>query len=596
MKNYIKYILGLTILMGSFQSCESYLDEVNPNNVSADIFWSNLEETETALTAVYGATLNQYILGIDYEAWRSDIGYPKSRRTPYGAGLTWHEQRFSNSGTFFSRSWEGMYQVIWRANQLIEGLNALDAEHKSEERWTTQMAEARFFRGLMHFWLHSNYNNGKIILRDAVPIGKEEYSKGFSTSKEVLDFFREDLKYAYENLPAIQEKKTRVSAGLAALVLGKSYLYTASDVNPAPDTKGADDYAKAMLYLGDVVNNQGTYGYSLLQGADVKQLFTSAGDYNSESIYELNYSSLHQVEETAWDEESFFHRWSRYFGPTGSVQGNAYVVPSSWITYAYSSEVMDANDTRNYKGDTGSTLNSVSLRCAQMCAVVNDEESEYYQYETANKGISFGNTTFSNFKKLTNHDIAASESDVLETAWKSGKNVVVYRLADAYLMYAECLIQTGDLAGGMEYINEIRKRWGLQLLGESASSPAGFDYDEVAHTKETLMNHLMYVEKPLELSLEGYAERAIDLRRWGVTKSRFEHLASLDFQLENYAYTTAEGGNASRNASLIKPGIGNNSEYLNNEYNAAADNFDVTLHAYLPLPLSEVLYNSEINK
>ena len=566
----------------SIQSCtDNYLEEVNPNAISADIYWSNLNESEENLTSVYAAMLNHFVMDIDIEAWRSDISHPKDRRNPYGKALPWYRQTFTNTNAEISKRWDAQYQVIWRANQVITGLNGMSDDLKSQERWTEQMAQARFFRGLVHFYLHSTYNEGNIIIRDFIPVTDADFSIPVSSSEEVIEFFREDLLYAYENLPSQFENKTRVTAGTAATILGTSYLYTASEGNTA-------DYTTAKQYLYDVMN--GDYGYQLLTGNDIELLFTHAGDYNSESIFELNYADSQQTEETQWDEESFFNRWARYSAPTGTFQGSAYIIPAAWITYAYSTESMNTQDPRNY--DDEGNLNNIPLRAAQMMAVVNDEHSEYYLSPTANKVFGFGNTQFSIFKKHTNHDVVASEADIAATAWKSGKNVIVNRLADVYLMYAECLIMgDGNIEGGIEYINYIRDRWGLQLLDANASLVDGTPY-----TIDTLMDHLMFIERPLELAVEGYATRSIDLRRWGVAAQRFQELSELDFNLVGYQYTNADGDLAWRNKSLLQPGLSpdpeDNSITISNEYDDAAANYNEALHAYFPLPLSEVLNNS----
>ena len=582
MKKYIFYFVGLIVLGTSIQSCtDNYLEEVNPNAISADIYWSNLNESEENLTSVYAAMLNHFVMDIDIEAWRSDISHPKDRRNPYGKALPWYRQTFTNTNAEISKRWDAQYQVIWRANQVITGLNGMSDDLKSQERWTEQMAQARFFRGLVHFYLHSTYNEGNIIIRDFIPVTDADFSIPVSSSEEVIEFFREDLLYAYENLPSQFENKTRVTAGTAATILGTSYLYTASEGNTA-------DYTTAKQYLYDVMN--GDYGYQLLTGNDIELMFTHAGDYNSESIFELNYADSQQTEETQWDEESFFNRWARYSAPTGTFQGSAYIIPAAWITYAYSTESMNTQDPRNY--DDEGNLNNIPLRAAQMMAVVNDEHSEYYLSPTANKVFGFGNTQFSIFKKHTNHDVVASEADIAATAWKSGKNVIVNRLADVYLMYAECLIMgDGNIEGGIEYINYIRDRWGLQLLDANASLVDGTPY-----TIDTLMDHLMFIERPLELAVEGYATRSIDLRRWGVAAQRFQELSELDFNLVGYQYTNADGDLAWRNKSLLQPGLSpdpeDNSITISNEYDDAAANFNEALHAYFPLPLSEVLNNS----
>ncbi|MCW2118200.1 RagB/SusD family nutrient uptake outer membrane protein [Flavobacterium sp. 7A] len=577
MKKKIYFIAGFVAIAGFFQSCsDSYLDETNPNTISSETYWSNLSESDANLTSVYGAMLNNYLFSVDFEAWRSDLGFPKDRNLPYQLGVPWYTKSYNNNVKDYEKSWNAIYQVIFRANQVIEGLNGMNDELKSQKKWSEQMGQARFFRGLMHFYLHSNYNQGKIIIRDTNPEKLEEFSKKLSTAAEVLTFFRDDLIYAYKNLPAKFDQKSRVTAGTAAMILGKSYLYT-------------KEYTEAKLYLNDVINNP-SYGYQLLEGENVKMLFTEAGDFNTESILEINYSSSHQTQEGTFDEESFFNRFARLFAPTGTIKGQASIVPTAWLTYAYQSEELDSQDTRNYvsNGTGGTKLRNVPLRAAQFVALVNDEQSKYYNSDTANELVNFGRTTFSYFKKFTNHDIVSSEEDILETAWKSGKNLVVYRLADAYLMQAECLTKTGDIDGAVKLINTIRKRWGLVLLGTSDGS--AHDFNDEVYDETTLMDQIMYVERPLELSCEGYAERAIDLRRWGVSKKRYQDLAQLDFNLIDY--TTDKG--TKRAKSLLQQGLSadpTDNSITIKEFKEAAANYNVGLNDYLPLPISEVLYN-----
>ncbi len=575
--NIKKYLVHFTVILAmllSIQSCENYLEENDPNSISAAIFWSNLDESNSNLNAVYGSLLNQWIWSYDLEAWRSDLGFPKSRTNLFSRGRIWYQKQFNDATRDIGRQYDALYQVIWRANQLIEGLEGMGDEFKSQDEWRHQMGQARFFRGLMHFYLYSTYNGGNIVLRDKVPVVADDFLIPVSNPEDVIAFVREDLKYAFDNLPYQFEQKTRVTKAFAAAELGKTYLHTRN-------------YNEAIVYLSDVVNNS-AYELELLDGNDVSFLHTRAGDFSSESIFELNYSDKLQIEDDSFDEESFFNRWARY--SAGGSRSD--FVPSSWLTHLYSNEPMDTQDPRNYVDDgSGSTrFRSVPLRCAQMVAVVNDEESEYYQSTPANAKFRFGGTTFSFFKKFSNHDIAASESDILLTPFKSGKNVLVKRLSEVYLNLAECQVQTGDIDGALVSINSIRQRWGLVSLGLSDGTAR--DFDEIDHTKETLMEHLMYVEYPLELSVEGHNIRTTDMRRWGISKARFTELSQTEFHMENYTPLT---GGRDLNASLITLGPATDPDDTIVEFEDSAENYVEALHDYFPLPLSEKLNNPAVN-
>ena len=583
MKYNIKSLLLFFVLLVTISCDKEFLDEYNPNGVSSDIFWSNLDEVESSLTGVYSSMLNTYVHNTSAEAVRSDMGFPRNRANPSGFGVPFYQQTFTNGDSRIKLKWEACYQVIFRSNQVIEGLKTLEGGADIDtERWKVQMAQARFFRGLVHFYLHSTFNGGQIIIRDNVPQSNEDFNKGLSTSEEVISFFREDLKYAYENLPARYDAsadKGRATAGAAATILGTSHLYEGQ-------------YPEAMNYFNDVIGNS-AYGYELVK--DMSLLFTSAGEFNKESILEINYTVDTQLEDSQWDEESFNTRLARYTAPNNRGGGGAeHFFPTAWITNAYANEPLDTLDSRNFVNDGmgGSKLRNVSLRASSMIALVQDEATEYYFFPSMAELCGFTSGSFSWYKKYTNHDIADREHETGLTPWKSGKNLTLNRLSEVYLMRAECKIQSGDIEGALDDMNEVRARWGLLLLG--ANDGTNHAFDGVAYNKESLMEHLMDIERPLELSIEGHALRTIDLRRWGIAKQRYEYLASLDFHTENYQFVNSEGADASCNNSILVEGPGTGNSNVK-EFELAAQNYNSDLHGYLPIPLSEIQNNSAIN-
>lgn len=582
MKYRIKVFLAF-VVMFSLHSCQDYLVELNPNGVSTDIFWSNLDETESSLTGVYSAMLHTYVHDIGTEATRSDMGFPRSRVNPSGNGVPYYHKTFNNGTREIEFQWEACYQVIFRANQVMEGLESLKDKDVDPNRWTLQMAQARFFRGLVHFYLHATFNHGEIIIRDKVPASNEDFNKALSSSQEAISFFREDLRYAYENLPAKYDASPanigRVTAGTAATILATSHLYQR-------------EYNEAIPYLDDVIENP-AYGYELVR--DMSLLFTSAGEFNAESIFEINYSVDVQIEDSQWDEESFNNRLARSTAPNNRGGGGAdHFFPTAWITLAYANEPLDTLDARNFVDDGagGTRLRNVSLRASSMVALIQDLDTEYYAFPSFAELCSLTSGSFSWYKKYSNHDIATREHEVGLTPWKSGKNLTLNRLAEVYLMRAECSIQTGDIEGALDDMNAVRERWGLQLLGPSDGSNHAFD--EINYTAETLMDHLMYVERPLELSIEGHALRSIDLRRWGIAKERFQELAAMDFHTENYSFINSDGENAACNKGLLLEGLGSGNTDVK-EFELSAQNYIEELHDYLPIPLSEVQNNSSIN-
>ena len=78
-------------------------------------------------------------------------------------------------------------------------------------------------------------------------------------------------------------------------------------------------------------------------------------------------------------------------------------------------------------------------------------------------------------------------------------SIILMRLAEIYLLHAEALTETGDLAGAAKYVNKVRTRAGVADLPASASA------------NKTSMIKAVLNERRLELAFEGF--RFYDLVR-----------------------------------------------------------------------------------
>lgn len=572
----IKYFAIIAVLFLSF-SCDDYLDETNPNQSSSDTYWQNLTHTDGSLTSTYGALQNNYVLNIREEAWRSDMGIPGYGRPSYaGDGVPWYNQQYTNTNIYITRKWESLYLGTYRANQTIEGLQRLEGE-VNEEAWRLQMAQARFLRGLFHFYLYSSFNGGEIIIRDKVPSSEDEYYISVSPAADVLEFIRADLTYAYENLPAQYGANTgnqgRVTKGAAAMILGNSYL-------------GENDFESAKEYYEDIIfNKTDNYGYELVD--DIDLLFTTAGEFNKESIFEITYDNTVKSEYNAYDEDRMTNRLAAFT----YANVNTAFHPTLWLTWEYLTDLMDTKDPRNYKED-GVTLKNVSLRTSSMLAVIQDESHLYYN-ENVIDAVSLNKKNgYARYRKYSNWDILNNEIESPGGKMNSGKNITVNRLAEAYLNLAECYIELGRSDEAIELINTNRSRWGLSLIGLSGGD-SSHDYDEVSYSSDQLMDLLRFKEKPLELSAEGHEIRWIDLRRWGVIKENFEVRSQEIYWTQHYK-SSAGAEKTHCTITKIDPEEDGFLEYT--DFGQAAVNFDPDIHAWLPIPSTEEVSNANLYK
>ena len=604
MKKSLIYIVLVLAAMVS-TSCSDYLVETNPNQSDADSYWENLEQTDRTLTAAYTTFLSKYVLNIREEAWRSDMAVPGYGRPTYsGVGLVWYSQAYNTSDDYINGKWEILYSGIFKANQCIEGLEKLENQAGIDmDEWTEQMAQARFLRGLFHFYLYTSFNKGAIIIKDFVPATSDEFHQSLSPASEVREFILTDLRYAYKYLPAVYEGNTsnngRAAKGAAATILGTNFLYDATlNRIDNPDEAMLDS---AIYYFDDIVNDRtASYPYELV--SDMNLLFTNTGEMNMESILEVEYNTDNQSDMSTWVEDRSTNMLAQYsIQPTGTS-----FFPSSWITWKYMNEPMDSLVESNYHmNDTLKVLNRVSRRAAAMVALSYDDETEYYQTFAHEVGqFNYANGV-SRYKKYTNHEILTSEKDNAGGALRSQKNVTINRLSEVYLMLAECYIHKSrasfsvqDMTKAFGLINDVRGRWGLVRVGPSMLGVPGFTYDEVMYTPEDLFTRLKDIEKPLEMSVEGHCIRWFDLRRWGNLLSNFQKLAKEEYYPNYVAVERFDPEDAAKNVITITD-VEINSTWEKGktyvDYEQAAANFNYDIQAWYAIPPTEITDNNALD-
>ncbi|MFR9598334.1 MAG: RagB/SusD family nutrient uptake outer membrane protein [Rikenellaceae bacterium] len=592
-----KILIGAMMISSMlFTSCEEYLTEANPNKVTTDSFWNDLTDTQTGIYAVFSAFRDYDILSIRCDSWRSDVcwpGYGRPYTSSNDAGWLWHTMQYKYDNAYINSKWEASYTVIWRTNQVIEALEALEGEDGiDEEEWTTQMATVRYMRGLVYFFLYSAFNEGSVILNSHTAENFDDFYQDLAPAEDIFNFFREDLEYAYANLPDVASYPQLPSKAAAATTLGTSCMYE-------------HDYDRAKELFADVIYND-VYGLSLEQ--DLSKIYSKAGEFNSESIFEVSYSSEERTDISVWGNETMCNTLGFLSkGTTGWF-------PISWVASAYMEEEMDPLVSDNY---VNGKLRDVPLRASTLTAMVMDQCTPYYisgnAAESANMaGGALGQWGFGKFKTYTEHDIVEVES------LYSGRNVVVHRLSDVILMYAECLLQNGNTQGALDLINQIRMRWGLVLLGSGSEART---YDGINYTSDMVMDQIMHVERPLELNCEGHEIRWQDLKRWGLLEDDSNNIfkkraAETFYAITPSVLTKLDGVTPLDDASYTKFNTVHTLEWLqangydidpdnldtdnyleiNYEFDLSSSNYNSASHKYMPIPMEELTNNPLITQ
>ena len=339
----------------------------------------------------------------------------------------------------------------------------------------------------------------------------------------------------------------RATWGAAAAMLGKLHI-------------NEHHYDVAKGYFKEIIDSK---IYSLT--SNIGDNFDEEHEFNSESVFEVAFS-IEAKPGTSYGAQD---------GPTGSeatnraiglatTQGGGYrtVMPSYYMTMLFKNDVMDMSNPIN-ASRTGSA--PYSIRTSVSVAIADDDNTTLYQ-RSSDAGGAYNNNEASYLKKFQNWTLSR-ESDLSV----SGINERVIRLADVMLLYAECILQTDEEVGyqdALDMVNTIRTRAGVVPLAEA-------NYDA-----NSLMEHIMWVERPLELMFEGHDIRWEDLTRWGKVKEQYDRLAAKTYVISAkvlYEYDPI------KHAALkqIK------------EYVEAAKVYSPEAHDYFPIPASELNSNPD---
>ncbi|KOS05830.1 hypothetical protein AM493_07105 [Flavobacterium akiainvivens] len=95
-------------------------------------------------------------------------------------------------------------------------------------------------------------------------------------------------------------------------------------------------------------------------------------------------------------------------------------------------------------------------------------------------------------------------------------NKVYIRYADAILWKAEALLETGDTAGAVAIINQVRQRARNGVDANGNAVPAGTLPDRATGADAATVKEWLIHERRVELGFEN--QRMLDLKRWGIAQ------------------------------------------------------------------------------
>ncbi len=551
MKNKIRIIIIFLLTLTVFVSCEDmmgdFLDKAPGVDVTEDTIFSSKAQVETFVATMYRTGLHTIFAREETSLTGSQYAMTSIACDETESSQGWTTQQGWNTGDITADNiqsredfrWPLRFKGLRYANimlQRIDEVESLDQIYKQEIK-----GEALFLRALNHFEMFKRYGGAPIIDK------KFELTDDFfverSSVKDLVDFIVADCDAAIAALPNTRssDQRGRITKGAALMLKSKTLLYAAS---PLFNT------ATPYLSMEDASHNDlicyGNYDQNRWQkAADAAKavidwapnggihLVTDQGvDENYRYVYEKNDNPEIILEnKNIGARDMWTFPWGSIL-PIGMGSG-WHIGYSMTANFLYKYEKQDG--TPMEWSDTGGNnlkqkYEEIDHRFAQTVGIPGSYFNKDFPVITNYAGGQM------NKQNKGGHIILKFVPRTMTfSSWNQMPNDILFRLAEAYLNYAEALNEVqGPTTQAYEAINIIRTRSGQPDL------PAGLTQEEF---RERVHN-----ERAIELFAEEH--RFFDIRRWMIAEEDgvmqgdfygfkiFQDPAAPDFRYEVYKIET----------------------------------------------------------
>ena len=509
-----------------FTSCSEDLLEIEQKATnSTDSFYKTDADAKSAVTAMY-ATFAEEISGNEgiWNAYIMGLNYASDDVFPAGGDIADHsgfrecgEFRYDTSFGPVSALYNHIYKSIYSANLVINyfGGDKADSQVKKEA-----VAQARVMRAWAHMLAAQVYYQPPIVdhlIVDDKPTNAE-------SQKAIFDFCIKECEEAMSDIPerngqSDQEGAWYATKGFAQFVAGKSALF-------------AGDNAKAASLLKPLVESS---NYALVPGERFRDLFHVEGDGCEEKIFESNFSANSAASTGAgWAYGNKRGRWMvanvlnwRGDDIVGGGMNPQICAVGGWgggsINHEFAHKML-ANDGDSYRRKATFLTSDEFFYDATLCPWTNDVEAGGTLSTRAekefdpNRGIKKDAGSFSRSDvmevKMMMHPNDCDPNKVAGDNCNN-TNLCLARLGEAYLLYAEACLASGNTAEALKYVNKIQQRAGSKTISSSVDL-------------QTIQD-----EKQYELWFEGC--RWFDIVRWGIAKQCWDKvLDNVPYQFDEY--------------------------------------------------------------
>ena len=374
-----------------------------------------------------------------YSETRADNAYCGTNTAEIMA-LEANKQDGSNKN--ITRDWNWYQTQVSNANQIICNVDRIQAEDASmstaeRDQWK---AEALIWRSFCFFRLTQLWGDAPMVLEIPPTITVENVEQVYplyypdrTPMNDVYAQLVEDLTWAAQYAPKSNPSNKMLMSDAFAYGL-LARIYAEKPIR---------DWSKVIQYCNQIEG----MGFSL------EPEYGKLWSYDDDDAYRNSPESIFEVQ------------W------TNKASGN-------WVYMMYHRNAYSPNDSYSWAKWTTPSRDLIEAF---------QKEGDEVRYKAS---IVWDSCGWSNYYPSDNyafmHKMPTNVSSIL-----------VMRLAEIYLLHAEALACTGDLAGATEYVNKVRTRAKLAGIAVPASQDAAID--------------AILKERRLELAFEGF--RFFDLAR-----------------------------------------------------------------------------------
>ena len=343
MKVIRQLFIGL-VLAGSMTSCYDLLTEVPKDFLTPENSYTDRKGFEAALANIYLSIRNDFYANSDQ--WQNfdlmgvdvDLNNPRTSNDVYTEYFYWNTLNADNG--LAKKWWQRLYGYIYSCNVIIDRAESSLVKWNTEEEKNAIVGEAKFLRAFAYRFLGNIWGKAPIVLEETT---SPQFNYQSATQEEIYKQCKEDLLFAVQWMPEIDNQKGGRASNVAARHLLSEILICLKDYNGAVEQATAVINNPSMSLMTERFGKLKDFTF---EGYDYQGEKEPWGDVYWDLFRENNFNRIDGNKECIWNVQ--FDVELQGGGNTGVSGGNFGL--ERWFGAAWWSQ-KDLDGTPNWLKD-----------------------------------------------------------------------------------------------------------------------------------------------------------------------------------------------------------------------------------------------------